>query len=84
MSSFLGYQVVEECCGAILDIVYKQSGEEFTETYLEEFSENPTAFCFNLFPDRLIKILTKAQENILKTGEQVSRAVEKASNLKRE
>lgn len=31
ISVFLGRRVVEECCDAIFDVVYRESGEEFTK-----------------------------------------------------
>lgn len=49
ISTFLGLQVIEECCGAILDQVYQESGEEFATAFLEEFAKNPTDSRFGVF-----------------------------------
>jgi len=38
---FLGHQMVERCCGGLLDVIYEESGEEFAIRFLKEFSKNP-------------------------------------------
>lgn len=50
LSQFLGRVIVEECCGAMLDLVYNESGSDFTRAFLEEFAENPTNPRFLFFP----------------------------------
>ena len=67
ISTFLGRLVVEECCGGIIDIIFRESGGEIAEAYLKEFVENPTDPRFYFFVDRLAKNLEKAKENIKKT-----------------
>jgi len=39
---FLDFEIIEECCGRVFDIIYKQLGEEIVREYLKDFSENPT------------------------------------------
>jgi len=68
VSKFLGCQVVEECCGAILDMLYKESGEEFTEAFLEEFAKNPTSPRFSMLLTTLYEVCTKAHDTTLKTA----------------
>ena len=46
ISVFLGREVVEDCCGAVLDKIYKESGKEFACRYLQEFADNPADFRF--------------------------------------
>ena len=81
ISTFLGHQVVEECCGAILDAVYCESGHVFIDAFLEEFSENPTAPRFLILLDVINTALIEASRRISETGMQVSGALKKSSNL---
>ncbi|MBI4132894.1 MAG: hypothetical protein HY473_02310 [Candidatus Sungbacteria bacterium] len=39
--TLLGRQGVLECCGALIDQVYREWGDEFTERVLGEFGEQP-------------------------------------------
>jgi len=56
----LGLQVIEECCGKAIDLLYGELGETFTEAYLGEFSKNPTDPRFSLFLDTLSESLEAA------------------------
>jgi len=67
ISTFLGRQVVEECCGRIIDIIFRESGEEIAKAYLKEFAENPTDPRFSFFRDVLAGTLKEAKENIRRT-----------------
>ncbi|OGZ34268.1 MAG: hypothetical protein A2Y98_00160 [Candidatus Portnoybacteria bacterium RBG_19FT_COMBO_36_7] len=71
ISKFLGMQVVEECCGAILDRVYRESGEEFTVAFLEEFANNPTSPRFSILLMTLNEVCIKAQKAALETAKQL-------------
>ena len=71
ISKFLGYQVVEECCGAIIDRVYEESGEEFAIKFLEEFGENPTSPRFHILLATLNKVCIQAQKIALETAKQM-------------
>jgi len=62
VSVFLDRQIVEECCGAILDKVYEESGETFCLAFLEEFAENPTDPRFHMLVDQIGEALKKAKE----------------------
>jgi len=62
VSIFLGHQVVEECCGEILDKIYQESGEEFAIAFLEEFAQNPTSPRFSMLLVTLEEVCRKAQE----------------------
>lgn len=84
LSMFLGKQVVEECCGAILDVVYAESGEEFTEKFLKEFSENPTGCGFLTFRSVLFNCLSKAQEVISEVSREVDAAAKSAAVINQE
>lgn len=43
---FLGQQLVEDCCGKIIDIIYKEYKRVFFARFLEEFKLNPLAYPF--------------------------------------
>lgn len=83
ISRFLGRSVVEECCGAILDIAYAESKRSFMEALLEEFAENPAAVEFYTLRSQFVDSLTKARKNITDTGKQVEKALEDATKVKK-
>jgi len=60
VSRFLGKQVVEECCGAVFDQVYCESGEQFATAFLREFAQDPTGPRFYIFLAELKKALLEA------------------------
>jgi hypothetical protein len=66
ISQFLGAEVVEDCCGAVFDRIYQESGEIFAVRFLEEFAENPGDPRFSVFRmelgDCLVKAAKKAKE----------------------
>ncbi|MFH0852194.1 MAG: hypothetical protein V1845_01120 [bacterium] len=64
VSRFLGRQVVEECCGAVLDRVYQESGEEFATAFIREFADNPTNPRFYIFLSELKSALLKANKKV--------------------
>ncbi len=41
IDQLLGVQIVEECCGKAIDMLYNEFGEEFFEKFLAEYAENP-------------------------------------------
>lgn len=64
---FLGRQVIEECCGAIIDQAYRELGEVFVLAFLAEFAENPSDDRFKFFLRQLKKALKRAE--IIKLAE---------------
>jgi hypothetical protein len=71
--------VVEDCCGAVLDIVYRESGREFAEAFLEEFADNPADVRFYTFRSALQDAVKKAAKNLAETSAavaEISAAVE--------
>lgn len=67
VDTFLGLQMVEECCGRAFDVLYGEIGEEFTLAFLEDFTENPgdprfSSLLFHL-PELLARAAKKATEN---------------------
>lgn len=81
VSRFLGREVVEDCCGRILDVVYEESGQEFAEKYLREFAENPTDSRFYTLLCTLKRILPKALEKLDEVTSQVKTAVDQVSAI---
>ncbi len=69
MSRVLGLQVVEKCCGAALDVMYQESGEEFALKFLSECAENPTDFHFRIFLDSIRDAMRKIKEKLSKIAE---------------
>jgi len=82
VSRFLNKQVVEECCGAIIDCVYREFAEEFAEAFLIEFAENPTNIRFHLFVQHLQNCLSKAEKNIGDVHKHVVLSQQKISSIK--
>lgn len=41
VDTFLGSQIVEECCGSVFDQLYEEIGEEFAIAFLKDFRKNP-------------------------------------------
>lgn len=62
---FLGFQLIEECCGKAIDILYKEFGLEFCLAFLEDFANNPTDDRFGL-----LKIVLKDLPKKLRTEAQ--------------
>jgi|GEM_PF-2488146 len=80
ISNFLDYQVVEECCGAIIDFVYEELGENFAIAFVEDLAKNPTDFRFHLFLSIAKRAMKEAKKALAETGEtvaEISEAVEK-------
>jgi hypothetical protein len=80
-SYFLGFQVVEECCGAILDRVFKESGEEFAIAFLHQFAADPTNSRFWVFAQVLKRTLAEALKKLDETRESVQAAAEMAEKI---
>lgn len=59
---FLGYEIVEDCCGRVFDIVFEELGDEITREYLKDFSENPLDFKFVSLLDYISEAIEKARQ----------------------
>lgn len=73
LGRFLGLQIVEECCGKVFDIVYKELGEEIVREYLEDFSKNPLDSDFGMMlnhylPEAVEEARKKAEEFLQKSN----------------
>jgi hypothetical protein len=72
---FLDFEIIEECCGRVFDIIYQQLGEEIVREYLKDFSENPTDPRFypllNYYlPEAIQKAREKAEDFLRKSNAQ--------------
>ena len=81
ISKFMGLEVVEGCCGAVLDQVYRESGEEFAIAFLKEFSENPTHPHFCVFIAELKDALVKASKKLAEIHREVDCILEEAEGI---
>lgn len=59
---FIGKQVVMECCGRIIDMLYEEWGEDFTTAFLEDFASDPSDIRFGFLRFHLPDILKDAQK----------------------
>lgn len=71
LSELLGFQVVDQCCGSIIDRAYLELRKVFTLAFLEEFAENPGDNRFYTLRHNLIDVVEKAQKNLAEVGNQV-------------
>ena len=62
LSHLFGLQLVEECCGKLLDNLYEGFGEPFSMAFLERFAEDPLAPGFNFLRFCLPSILQGAHQ----------------------
>ena|GEM_PF-2483440 len=60
---FLGRQMVEQCCGGVLDLLYDESGEEFAIRFLKEFGQDPLDPRFLMFKTILEDVLAHIEKN---------------------
>ena len=72
ISRFLDYQVVEECCGAIIDHAYRELGKQFAIAFVEELAENPGDIRFFSFRSVLQDAVKKAAKNLAEVSAQVA------------
>lgn len=80
---FLGLIIVEECCGKLLDRVYRESGEEIAEIFLGEFASNPTNPRFGVFLIELTGAINNALKKLEEVRNQVKPLAENVSQLPR-
>jgi len=62
--NFLGYQVVGECCGALLDKIFEEIGDDCCTFFIEDFAEDPMDPRFLMLRFILPDCLNKALQNI--------------------
>ena len=74
LSQFLGRQMIDECCGGVLDVIFEESGRTFALAYIKQCAEDPTSsqfsellFMINEGLSRAKKILEKSSKNLKAT-----------------
>lgn len=73
VSEFMGYQVVESCCGSIFDLIFEESGGEFAERFLEEFAKDPLNPRFAVLRIKLEDVLSAVGKKTKVLAEQVEK-----------
>jgi len=76
IDNFLGYQMVEECCGGLLDLLYEEFGKEFATRFFKEFSEDPFDPRFAVF----LMVMQTGFAHIEKTASELSEQAKKNQN----
>jgi len=64
-----GFQLVEECCGKTIDVLYEELGEEFCQAFLEDFAKDPTNPQFSILKMILKDLPKKLRVKAKKTNE---------------
>lgn len=59
----LGLEIVEECCGKAIDVLYQEFGEEFCLAFLKDFANNPTDSRFGFLTFIIGDIVEEARKN---------------------
>jgi len=74
VSRFLGRQVVEACCGRVLDVVFMERGYDITLEFIKNYAENPSHGGYAMFVDVLSDCLKKAKNNLQENLKKVKEA----------
>ncbi|TSC91671.1 MAG: hypothetical protein CEN92_222 [Candidatus Berkelbacteria bacterium Licking1014_96] len=77
----LGIEGFEECCGKALDVVFRESGEEFTIVFLKQFAQNPTDSRFWILRHVLGEILTEAAQRVAEVSADIAQAQTNLTNV---
>lgn len=64
LTRILGLQVVEECCGAVIDELFERFGEAFAIAFAEDMAEDPTNSRFSWFLRQLSISVREARVNL--------------------
>lgn len=78
---FLGLQLVEDCCGHAIDILYKEFGEEFATAFLYDFAKDPTNPRFGVLRTVLENCLKTAYEESEKLARETAVLAEKLADI---
>ena len=62
LDKFLGLQLVEDCCGKAIDVLFREFGEEFCLAFLKDFGEDPTNLRFGVLRSTLVELASKAEQ----------------------
>jgi hypothetical protein len=64
LSSFGGFTIVDECCGAVLDRLFLRLGEPFFEAHLRVFCEDPLSEENHFTRKRIIQAVKDMRERL--------------------
>ena len=81
MSSLLGLQVVDECCGVLIDRLFAKMGEDFAIAFLRDFAKDPCDSRFHIFLSRLETDLRLADQKIKMVLGQVQRSQQSLGSI---
>ena len=77
-SRLFGHYIIDECCGAALDTIYEESGEEMATHFLEDYVKQPFDSRFGVYKLTLARCLKSLKDNAQKV---VNETTELVSNL---
>jgi|WetSurMetagenome_2_1015567.scaffolds.fasta_scaffold229461_2 hypothetical protein len=72
LSDFLGYRVVDHCCGKIIDLAYLGLGKVFALAFLKEFADDPGGSRFYIFLNCLKDAMKTAEKKLAEVSGQVA------------
>ena len=81
LNHVLGLQVVDECCGKMIDMLYREWEEDFAIKFVREFGKNPLDLKFTTFRMSLSTALNEAQKNIQEVEQELTRGQSNLSTL---
>lgn len=80
---FLGLELVEDCCGHAIDILYGEFGEVFATAFLEEFAKDPTSPKFGVLRRVLADCLKAAHDRSAELVQETAILGKELADLKR-
>lgn len=79
----LGLECVEDCCGAIIDRLYREWGEMFALEFLKDFAKNPVDPKFRILRMALLEALSRAAANVGKISSEVEAMTKDLYSIKK-
>lgn len=80
LNQFLGRQMIGECCGGVLDVIFDESGREIAFAYIKECAKEPTSSEFK----ELLFFFKDILALILKSTKRLEEEVEKTDKMSEE
>lgn len=84
ISLFLGRELVEECCGSLIDQVYVESGSNFITAFLGEFVDNPMGFKFFSLIDDIKNTLEEVAKKLAVAKDKTEKVLEQIKEVKKQ
>lgn len=81
---FLGLNIVKECCGKVLDVVYAESGEAMTLRFLGDFADNPTDEKYSTLIEALQYCLRRTKKKLQTITQEVNDIEQEFSAVEKE